>query len=513
MPRYAAIDIGSNSVRMEAAEVIAGAPPRILASDREVTRLGSSVFREGRISDEAITFVCGVLARMAATYQRLDVVGVRAVATSAVRDASNQEEFVRRASQAAGTPIEIISGLEEARLIHLGVQSQWPHLKHRILIVDIGGGSAEIISGDQGTMEAGISRPLGALRLSEVFMKSDPPDNGQLQRMMLFIDEKLDAAVRKIGVRPFDRAIGTSATAAAIVSAINRIPRVRRDDVSRLRATTPQVRKFFKTVAALNLMERRKINGIGPRRAEIIIPGAAVLLRVLETFQLPAVYYSSAGVRDGIIADLAARGVGRERIHLAREQTLYLESTARRFGVSLKHARKVAALAHALFDGFQPLHQLAPENGKLLEAAAYLLDVGHFISATGHHKHSAYIVQNSDLPGFNDHERMLISMLCRFHRKGMPAPRHQSFQALSAEDKHVLLYLIPLLRLADSLDSDQEQKVESLQLQTNGNTTTVGLVTRGANIDLNVWAAELAATTFRSVYNHSVEFAMSRRSA
>src|SRR5688572_2932590 len=164
MPRYAAVDIGSNSVRMQAAEVIAGAPLNILASDREVTRLGASVFREGRISEDAMTFVCQVLKRMAAAYTALDVMGVRAVATSAVRDASNQAEFIERASAALGTPVEIISGPEEARLIHLGVQSRWPHPRQRVLVIDVGGGSAEFIVSDQGEMKEGISRPLGAVR-------------------------------------------------------------------------------------------------------------------------------------------------------------------------------------------------------------------------------------------------------------------------------------------------------------------------------------------------------------
>src|SRR5690242_13078729 len=145
MPRYAAIDIGSNSVRMEAAEVTNGQPTRILASERQVTRLGESVFRSGRVSQEAMDLMAGVLANMAAVYKRLDVMGVRAVATSAVRDAGNQQEFLARASGALGTDVEIISGQEEARLIHLGVKSRWPHPNERFLIIDIGGGSAEII--------------------------------------------------------------------------------------------------------------------------------------------------------------------------------------------------------------------------------------------------------------------------------------------------------------------------------------------------------------------------------
>ena len=156
MPRYAAIDIGSNSIRMETAETMPGKPMRILTSDREVTRLGESVFRSGRIGAEAMDLTCNVLARMAAAYQALDVAGARAVATSSVRDARNQAEFIQRASQAAGTPVEAISGREEARLIHLGVQSRWPQPDRRVLIVDVGGGSVEIIASEDGRMRDAV---------------------------------------------------------------------------------------------------------------------------------------------------------------------------------------------------------------------------------------------------------------------------------------------------------------------------------------------------------------------
>jgi len=165
MPRYAAIDIGSNSIRMEAAEVVDGTSPRILASEREVTRLGESVFRTGRISQDAIALACAVLARMAAQYKALEAVGVRAVGTSGVRDARNQEEFIDRASRAIGAPIEVISGREEARLVQLGVDSRWPHPHQRVLIIDIGGGSAEIIASENGHMQEAISKQLGAVRL------------------------------------------------------------------------------------------------------------------------------------------------------------------------------------------------------------------------------------------------------------------------------------------------------------------------------------------------------------
>jgi exopolyphosphatase/guanosine-5'-triphosphate,3'-diphosphate pyrophosphatase len=357
-------------------------------------------------------------------------------------------------------------------------------------------------------MHAGVSRPLGAVRLTETFMNSDPPNETDLHRLDQFIDEKLDVAVKKIGTRPFDRAIATSSTAAAVVCAVNRIPRARRDEASKLRATTPEVRKLYRTISERDLNQRKLITGIGPRRAEIIVPGTAVLLKVLETFRMPAVYYSSAGVRDGIIADLVARGVGRELSRLSREQLQNVEAMARKYGVATKHGRKVAGFAHHLFETLQPLHKLAAENGKLLEAAAHLLDTGHFISSVAHHKHSAYVVQNSDMPGFTDRERMLVATLCRFHRKSMPSARHDLFQSLSAEDKRTVNYLTPLLRIADGLDSGQEQRIERLECQIKSG--GVVLILEGQDIDLEVWAAERAADSFRLVYDRPLQLSIRR---
>src|SRR3954447_6533482 len=175
---------------MEAAEVVPGLGTRILASDREVTRLGESVFRAGAVSEEAMKATSAVLARMAELYRKLDVAGVRAVATSAIRDTNNQKEFLARASEAAGTPVEIISGREEARLIHLGVESIWPQKGKRALILDIGGGSAEIIAAEDGHLQEAFSRPLGAVRLKEIFLAEDPPPPRQLSQMKEYIQAR-----------------------------------------------------------------------------------------------------------------------------------------------------------------------------------------------------------------------------------------------------------------------------------------------------------------------------------
>ena len=299
------------------------------------------------------------------------MVGVRVVATSAIRDTRNQREFLARAAEAVGAPVEIISGREEARLIHLGVESVWPQRDKRVLIIDIGGGSAEIIAADRGHLLDAYSKPLGAVRLREAFLKDDPPAARQIHQMHEYIQAKLDAPLRRLGHTGWDRVIATSATASAVAAAVARTPRSKRDGIDRLRVSTAQVRKLYLTLSGLGLAERRKITGIGPRRAEIIVPGMSVLLQFLQEFHLPAFYYSRAGVRDGIIADLAARNVGAELSRLTRDQRREVEDMGRRYGVSLEHARKVADICSLLFTALQPLHGLPPGCGKLLEAAAY----------------------------------------------------------------------------------------------------------------------------------------------
>ncbi len=509
MARYAAIDIGSNSVRMLVADVNQG-ETRILAEDRQVTRLGESVFRSGQISKEALDFLCATLARMPAAYSRLEIVGIRAVATSAVRDAGNQEEFLQRAGNALGTKIEIISGSEEARLIHLGVEARWPRPRERTLIVDVGGGSGEIIISQRGQLIDAVSKPLGAVRLTEVFLESDPPSPAELKRLEAYVEEKLNPFVKQHLAEKFDRAVATSATAAALVCAINQIPRTKRETADRLKVSTAQIQDFFKALSARDLLERRKMTGIGPKRAEIIIAGTAVFLAVMRLFKHKSLYYSAAGVRDGIIADLAARGVGRELSQLSREERLLVENMAKRYGVSLRHARHVAFLTRQLFEAWEPLHKLPPVTGKLLEAAAYLHDIGHFVSSTAHHKHSAYLVANSDIPSFTYKERLTIAALCRFHRKSMPQSRHSHFQALEADSKRIVMCLAPLLRIADALDRGHEQKVKTIASSMRDGTLSLK-VDGDSDPDLEIWAANEAAEAFRDVYSKELSVQRANR--
>lgn len=504
MPRYAAIDIGSNSIRLLAAEVENSGEIRVLESARQVTRLGESVFRGGFISAEAMESLLAVLEDMVAAFRRHDVLAARIVATAAVRDAGNREDFLDRCAEIAGQPVEIISGQEEARLIHLGVESRWPHPNERILIIDIGGGSAELIEAQSGKLLQAFSRPLGAVRLHSTFLReNDPPSADDLRRLNEFIDEKLAAAARKISKGAFVRAIGTSASASAVVCSINRIPRTRREEADRRRASLTQIRRLYRDMAGKNLDQRRRVTGIGPRRAEIILPGAAVLTRALETFSVPALYYCSAGVREGIVKDLADRGAGQERSRLDREDRNLVEQFGKRFGVDLPHARKVAQFAREFFARLEPLHRLPPQYGRLLETAAYLRDVGHAISDTSHHKHSQYIVANSDLPSFTDLERLIVAMLCRYHRKSMPAQRHEDYQALPPEERRAILLLSPMLRIADALDRSRDQRIESVEAEIRPGGVYLSLHAR-RDAGLEIWAVERAAGAFSQVFNKAL---------
>jgi exopolyphosphatase/guanosine-5'-triphosphate,3'-diphosphate pyrophosphatase len=442
---------------------------------------------------------CQTLAGMVEEYKRLDVLAVRAVGTAALRDATNRAEFLARATQILGTPVEVISGLEEARLIHLGVQARWPQPRHRLLITDIGGGSAELILSEGGRMLDAFSRPLGAVRLTEMFLKTDPPDPRELARMEKYIQERIAGAVKAIGASPVERMIATSATAAAAVCSANGVRRAKRAMADRFLASAAQIRRVYEDASHRDLESRGKMTGIGPKRAEIIVAGVAVLNEVMSNLAIPRVYYSSAGVRDGIIADLAHRRVGREPDRLEPDERRIVRALGRRFGTSPNHARKVAQLAAMLFEGLHSLHRLPPAQGRILEGAAYLFNIGHYVNDSRHHKHSLYLVWNSDMPGFTDRERMGIANLSRYHRKSMPQPTHPEFQALDTEMRNAVVLLAPLLRIAVALDQSQEQKVERVEVNIQDRAVELRLVS-DRDTDIEQWHASRAAEVFREVY-------------
>ena len=499
MSIYAAVDIGSNSVRLAVADAVPNRFYQLLAADRQVTRIGQSVFTSGRVGEKAIQETCDVLARFATAYQKWQPVAVGAVATSAVRDAGNQAEFLARASKAVGCPIQVISGREEARLIHLGVLTRSAKPEQEMLVLDVGGGSAEVIWSEHGEISYSKSLPLGAVRLTESFLQHDPPNKEELAEVEEYIQQQFAGTLRRLGRRGGARAIGTSATAGSVVCAVNRIRGSERDDAGGRRARLGEIRKLFERLISLNCDGRQRIPGIGPRRAEIIVAGAAVLRYFVEHFTAGAIYYSPAGLRDGIIADLAGRGVTSEAAALDKQQLRVVVEMARRYGVPLDHARQVATLARSLFLNLASLHRLPLSYAKWLEAAAYLHDIGHFVSSTRHHRHSLYLVANSDMPGFTDREQLIVANICRYHRKALPTEEHENYRLLRPDERRAVAMLIPLLRVADGLDRGHRQLVSAVHASARAGQIWLSIEGR-PGIELDLWAARRAAPAFSDVY-------------
>jgi exopolyphosphatase/guanosine-5'-triphosphate,3'-diphosphate pyrophosphatase len=293
--------------------------------------------------------------------------------------------------------------------------------------------------------------------------------------------------------------VATSATAAATVCAVNGVRRSKRDVADRFLATSAQIRQLYEDVSRRDLQARRAITGIGPRRAEIIVAGVAVLREVMHELGLPRLYYSMAGVRDGIIADLASRRVD----HLDADQRHLVQTVGRRFGVSPQHARKVAQLAAMLFESLHSLHRLPPSYGRILEAAAYLYNIGHYVNDSRHHKHSLYLILNTDMAGFSDRERQTIANLSRYHRKSMPQPSHMDFQILEPEDRNAVVLLAPLLRLAVAFDQSREQKIERIETAIQDRAVEMRLIS-DADTDIEQWHASQAADVFHEVYGRQL---------
>lgn len=511
MYRYASIDIGSNSIRLLVAEAAEDGSLRDLVSARQVVRLGASVFREGKLSQAAIAEACGVLGGMAAEFRRHDVAGIRAVGTAALRDASNRTEFLDRAAEALGVPVEIISGLEEARLVNRGVQARWPQGRRKVLITDIGGGSAELIYSDSGHVSEAFSKPLGAVRMTEMFLKSDPPQPRELVRMEKYVEERFAPAVERLRGIKMERLIVTSATGAAAVCAANNIRRQRREHADRLAATARQIRELYAELGSQPIETRRKMVGIGPRRAEIVVAGIGVLNYLIGALEMPRVYYSAAGVRDGIVADLIHRKVGREPDRLDGDQRRLALTMARRYGLSGPHVKQVARLAGMLFEALHPVHALPPGDGRILEAAAYLYNIGHYVNESRHHHHSYYLVMNSDLSGFTDRERAMIANLCRYHRKGLPQSTHVEMQPLDDAARRTVTLLAPLLRLAVALDQSQEQLVARVTAATGEPAVQIRVHSR-RDCDLELYYADQTAQVFRQVFNRDLRVTLDRSS-
>lgn len=487
-PIVAAIDVGTNAVRLEIARVLPGGALETLHQERDPIRPGEGVFVTGRMPAEVADRLVETLRRYAALCRRHGA-KVRAVATSAMREAKNAPDVVRRVRREAGLELEVISGREEARLICAGVLRGRPP-RAPALLVDIGGGSTEVATA-RGEAPADLwSVPLGAVRLTQIFETRGRVSAHRLAALREFAAEAFREAIpsRRLPVR---RGLGSSGTIGAVVAFATERGRS---------ATQREVTRAVDALAGMSTAERAR--ALDPRRAEIIVAGAAVLEAAMLHLGLRSMVAVDTGLRNGVLVELS-RANGAAPGATGTGAALEL---GRRFAFDEPHARQVARLALELHDRLTAVHRLPPSARRILEAAALLHDVGHAVSVQAHHKHTYYLVAHADLPGFSERERELVALVARYHRRSAPSRGRPDLKALPPGEVRTVRKLAAILRVADALDRSHHQPVRRIGTRLRDRTVRLALAARGP-LDLELWDAEREAALFRRVFGRRLVLA------
>jgi exopolyphosphatase/guanosine-5'-triphosphate,3'-diphosphate pyrophosphatase len=506
MPTFAAVDIGSNSVRLKIARAVRGRL-ETLQDDREVTRLGESVFANGTLDPQAMSHTLQVLRRFHRAVQTHAADRVRVVATSALRDARNSRAFLDWVRSATGWKTEIISGLEEGRLIHLGVLSNARVASSRALLIDLGGGSCELTLSLAGHIEDMVSLPIGAVRLTQTFLHHDPPKKKELEQMRGFIQREVSRIQKRITDAKLQISLATSGTPAALSSLY--ASKVRGYNESKPQ-TVPKtaVASLLKNLSRRNLAQRQALPGIGPRRAEIIIAGTMVFAELMQQCNLRSFRYLPLGLRDGMLAQMMAdyngSAVMRERVETERHEALL--SAAKHYGADLPFAQRIRDLAMQLFHRLQTVHQLPQQYADWLEAAAMLHEVGAYINRSGRRRHTYYVIAHSELFGYTPAQRRIIGAIARYVGKSLPSPNDRVMGLLPGIEQIHVAKAVALLRLARALDQGRRGAVRELNVRVHQDGRVRLMLTPRVpeEIELELWAVEQEKDYFRTVFGREL---------
>lgn len=513
-PVLAAVDIGTNSVHMVVARVSANGRVEILEREKEMVRLGRSGGDMKELGADAIDRGVAALRRCRSV---ADAHGAElaAVATSAVREAENRREFLDRAFDEAGVSVEVISGFEEARLIHLGVLQALPLYDERVLLCDIGGGSTEILLGREGDVLGSRSFRLGAIRLTERFLAKEPVKDKHVERCRQHVRAMLAPFALEVARTGFDTVVGASGTIETVVSMV--LARRGEKNGARThngeRITAKEIGQAVEQLAEVpDALARAKISGVDAKRADILLGGAIILEQFVETFGVEELVFSDYALREGVLLDQARRRAGATLHHLRDLRRQSVEHLMELTDEHPEHSHEIARLSLRLFDELAPLLGFEDQQDvgvarELLEAGALLCNVGAFISHSGHHKHSYYVVRNSEhLAGFTDREVELIAQLARYHRKSTPKPKHAEWAALRRADREFVRRLAAVLRFAIGLDRSHAQVVADLSVDHDDDSITITLTPSGeASVELETHSAELRRGLLEDVTGRAVE--------
>lgn len=503
----AAIDIGTNSIHLVVARFGEGSRFEVVAREKEMVRLGSASGDMKRLHPDSIDRGIDTLRRFR---QIADVSGAKvyAVATSAVREAENAQLFIDRARQEAGVDVEVVSGVEEARLIHLGVLQALEVYDRRLVLIDIGGGSTEVLVGERGESLTAASLKLGAIRLTKRFFRTGRLHPSAVDSCRRFVRSNLVPVARQVRRLGFDVAVGSSGTiqtvaAMACAARGDALPRT----FNGFEVTRKEIRSVVEAlVGADTVEERRRLPGIDPARADILLAGAIILEQVTGELGVERLVVSDYALREGVLLDALARERGGALHHLQdlrRRSVLHLVEL---MDEDPEHSRRAAELALSLFDQTRRWHGLGDGARELLEAGTLLANVGLFVSHSGHHKHSYYVIRNTDhLSGFNDHEIELIALIARYHRKSAPKVKHPEFARLRPVDQEMVRAAAALSRLGIALDRTRSGAVESVSVRESNSEIVIEARPAGeADLTLEVFTAAERTSLLEEVLGRPV---------
>ncbi len=481
----AGIDIGSNAMRLVVGQRLPDGAPELLASLREPVRLGRDAFGDGRITEETAGRFLAALHRFRASIDRFGVVTVRAVATSALREARNAARLVERARWLYGLEIEVISAEEEARLVHLAVTRALELRDRCALTIDIGGGSVEIALSVAGELVALESLRVGTVRLLSLLGAEGEPPERQHRLMREYVGATRRWLERQIGGHQVEVCVGVGGNVEALGEL--RVQLLGKSDRSFVRRA--ELDALYERLAALDYGQRVARLGLRPDRADVILPAVIVLQSVMRLADAERLSIPNVGVKEGLLLDLLAEAEPGEVRASQRRRAVWNAAlrVGRKFDFDEAHGTAVARLAGALFDQTAPLHGLDGEHRLLLEVAALLHDVGHFVGNSGHHKHSQYLLQVTPIAGLSGPQMALVANVARYHRKAFPSERHKPYRCLAPRDRRAVARLAALLRLASALDAEQAGRVREVALEVGREEVVVRLAGEG-DLLLETWA-------------------------
>jgi exopolyphosphatase/guanosine-5'-triphosphate,3'-diphosphate pyrophosphatase len=512
--RLAVLDIGSNTAHLTVVDGQADGRFRRVVEEREVLRLAEAAFPSMALPESASQRLVETVSRMREIAAERHSDALVAFATSAIREATNGMAVLGRVKEATGVPVRVLPGREEARLTYLAARAWATFSARRLLVLDIGGGSLEIACGEEEHPEIADSLPLGATRLTRRFVHSDPPSEDELAALRVHGLHLLGPLAERIRSQDWDVVCATSKTFRTLGRVADGLPQTTSpsamfgfagiDGQTAPVLTSETVNLLAGQLARTTRRERTQLKGLDRLRADTVIAGSQLAALAMQAFGLERLVLAPWALREGIIIEYLRREAG---LAMTPESNVPRQAAvvelAQRCAWDEPHSRLVADLALSLFDQTPDLHGLGEEERELLYLSGLLHDVGAVVGQSAHHKHSLYIIGNAEIEGFTDRELRLMANIARYHRKALPADHHVDYMRLTAGDRQLVRRLGALLRLADGLDLDHAQVVETVRVVDSGRTITLELETRDEP-RLAIWAAGQLSDLFELEYGRRV---------